>query len=203
MKADNHLELRKKEEWDKLLNLLILEMSNLLILTIDIHKQLKVMLLLTEYTNFINLIRAKVKWCPNLRSRDKVNRLKKVVKGNILIQLKLLKDQWVIKVEMRKKSRDPLRQKCFRSIREVNQHKIKQCNKIVKLNKGLRYKISEIVSKTWILIVTSIKCLLKNQLLIKIKVFRGLLLRQRNLKLDLVSLLNLIRLNRIKLLPSS
>ena len=153
-----------------------------------------------EYTNSINLLRAKAKWClKTLRIRVKVNKQKKVVKGNILIQLKLLKDQWVIKEVTHRKLRDPLRPICFRFIKEVNLLKIKQCNKRVKHNKGRRYRILEIASKIWIQIVTKIRYHLKNLLSIRTKVFKGHLLKQRNQLLDLVLLSNQIKLNRIRL----
>lgn len=167
-----------------------------------ILKQLKEMHHSMVFTNSTSLLKVKDKWCHNHKFRDKVSRQKKVAKGSILIQLKLPKDQWVIKVGMlNKKSKDHHKLICFKSTKEVNLHKIKQCNRTIKLNKGHRCKILETVSKIWIQIVISIKFHLKNQQLTKIKVFRGLQLKLRNLQqLDLgLPLRLIIKLNRIKL----
>ena len=155
---------------------------------------------LTEYTNSINLIRVKAKWCHNLRFKDKVNRQKKVVNGNIPILLKQPKDLWVIKV-IPKKSKDHLKQICFKFTKEDNLLKIKQCSRITKLSKGHHYKISGIVSKIWTQIVISTKFLLKNLQSRRTKAYKGLLLRLRNSQLDLVLVLNRIqiKLNPIRL----
>jgi hypothetical protein len=177
-------------------------MSNHLILITDIPKQLKVMRHSMEFTNSINLIRVKVKWCHNHRSKDKVNRQKRVAKGNILIRLRLQKDLWVIKVVMHKlkKSKDPHKPICFKFIKEDNLPKIILCNRKVKINKGHRYKTLEIVSKIWILTAISIKSLRRNLLLIRTKAYKGLLLKLRNLLLDQVSRLRLlIKYNQIRL----
>ena len=171
----------KREEWDKLSSLLILEMNNLWISITGIPRLLKVMHHSMVFTSSISLLRAKDRWCLNPRFKAKVSRLNKMVaRGSTPTLLRLQKDQWATRVITDiMKSRDHLKLICFKFIKEGSLLKIRLCNRTAN-NKEHLFQISGIVSRIWIQIVTSTRFHHKSLLLTRTKVFKGHQLKRKN-----------------------